>query len=123
MAATSPAPAATPNDDPRLGRPLCPDCYDYTAAVLFNACAGDLWRRFTTYLPRHLARLAGLILASCASWPGPVRQGGRIPGTRRHPLPRPHPPGRPRRDLPATPARLDTACCARPSPTPPQLSP
>jgi hypothetical protein len=47
-------------DDPRLGRPLCPDCYDYDAAVLFNAHAADLWRRFTTYLPRHLARLAGL---------------------------------------------------------------
>jgi hypothetical protein len=47
-------------DDPRLGRPLCPDCYDYTAAVLFNAHAGELWRRFTTYLPRCLARLAGL---------------------------------------------------------------
>jgi hypothetical protein len=46
--------------DPRLGRALCPDCYDYTAAVLFNAYAGDLWRRFTTYLPRSLARLAGL---------------------------------------------------------------
>jgi len=27
---------------------------------LFNAHAGQLWRRFTTYLPRHLARLAGL---------------------------------------------------------------
>ena len=47
-------------DDPRLGRPLCGDCYDYDAAVLFNAHAADLWRRFTTYLPRHLARLAGL---------------------------------------------------------------
>jgi hypothetical protein len=46
--------------DPRLGRPLCPDCYDYTTAVLFNACAGELWRRFTTYLPRHLARLVGI---------------------------------------------------------------
>src|SRR5581483_3418683 len=46
-------------NDPRLGRALCPDCYDYQAAVLFNAHAGDLWRRFTTYLPRHLARLAG----------------------------------------------------------------
>jgi hypothetical protein len=46
--------------DPRLGRALCPDCYDYQAAVLFNAYAGDLWRRFTTYLPRHLARLTGL---------------------------------------------------------------
>lgn len=49
-----------PPDDPRLGRPMCPDCYDYEAAVLFNACAGRLWRRFRTYLPRHLARLAGL---------------------------------------------------------------
>jgi len=47
-------------DDPRLGRALCPDCYDYQAAVLFNLHARDLWRRFTTYLPRHLARLAGL---------------------------------------------------------------
>jgi len=46
--------------DPRLGQPLCPDCYDYEAAVLFNAYAGDLWRRFITYLPRHLARLAGV---------------------------------------------------------------
>jgi hypothetical protein len=46
--------------DPRLGRPLCDDCYDYEGAVLFNACAGVLWRRFTTYLPRHLARLAGI---------------------------------------------------------------
>jgi hypothetical protein len=47
-------------DDPRLGRPLCPDCYDYEAAVLFNLYAADLWRRFTTYLPRHLARLSGV---------------------------------------------------------------
>ena len=47
-------------DDPRLGQPLCFDCYDYEAAVLFNAYAGDLWRRFTTYLPRQLARLAGV---------------------------------------------------------------
>jgi hypothetical protein len=46
--------------DPRLGRTLCRDCYDYTAAVLFNAHAGHLWRRFTTYLPRHLAHLTGL---------------------------------------------------------------
>lgn len=47
-------------DDPRLGRALCPDCYNYQAAVLFNAFAGDLWRRFITYLPRHLATLGGL---------------------------------------------------------------
>ena len=35
--------------------PLCGDCYDYNAAVLFNAHAGQLWRRFITYLPRRLA--------------------------------------------------------------------
>jgi hypothetical protein len=47
-------------NDPRLGRPLCPDCYDYDAAVLFNACAGELWRRFTINLPRRLAALTGV---------------------------------------------------------------
>jgi hypothetical protein len=46
--------------DPLLGRAMCGDCYDYTAAVLFNAHAGDLWRRFATYLPRHLARQLGI---------------------------------------------------------------
>jgi replication initiator protein RepSA len=48
------------DDDPRLGQPMCPDCYDYESAVLFNAYAGSLWRRFTTYLPRHLARQLGI---------------------------------------------------------------
>jgi hypothetical protein len=47
-------------DDAQLGEPLCPDCYDYTSAVLFNACAPELWRRFTITLRRTLARLAGL---------------------------------------------------------------
>ena len=47
-------------DDPRLGEPLCPDCYDYTGSVLFNACAPELWRRFTITLRRALARQAGL---------------------------------------------------------------
>ena len=28
-----------PRDDPQFGEPLCPDCYDYTGSVLFNACA------------------------------------------------------------------------------------
>ena len=42
------------------GEPLCPDCYDYTGSVLFNACAPELWRRFTITLRRALARLAGL---------------------------------------------------------------
>jgi hypothetical protein len=47
-------------DDPRLGTPMCPECYDYTGHVLFNALAPELWRRFTIYLPRQLARLAGV---------------------------------------------------------------
>jgi hypothetical protein len=47
-------------DDPQLGEPLCPDCYDYTGSVLFNACAPELWRRFTITLRRALARQAGL---------------------------------------------------------------
>ena len=46
--------------DPRLGQPMCGDCYDYESAVLFNAYAADLWRRFTTYLPRQLARRLGI---------------------------------------------------------------
>ena len=47
-------------DDARLGEPLCPDCYDYTGAVLFNATAPELWRRFTITLRRTLARQNGL---------------------------------------------------------------
>ena len=58
-AATSPARPATSRTIPASASRCARDCYDYTAAVLFNAYAGDLWRRFTTYLPRHLARLPG----------------------------------------------------------------
>jgi hypothetical protein len=39
---------------------MCPDCYDYTGHILFNAYAPELWRRFTIYLPRQLARLTGI---------------------------------------------------------------
>jgi hypothetical protein len=56
-------PRQHPDNDPQLGQPLCPACYDYHGAVLFNGHAGDLWRRFTTYLPRRLAALAGLTTA------------------------------------------------------------
>ncbi|MFG2071252.1 replication initiator [Nonomuraea maritima] len=47
-------------DDPRLGEPLCPDCYDYEGSVLFNATSSELWRRFTLALRRRFARLHGL---------------------------------------------------------------
>ncbi|TYB50042.1 replication initiation protein [Actinomadura chibensis] len=47
-------------NDPRLGEPLCPDCYDYAGSVLFNALAPELWRRFTLALRRYLAKSARL---------------------------------------------------------------
>ncbi|HEX5143149.1 MAG TPA: replication initiator [Mycobacterium sp.] len=47
-------------DDPRLGQPICPDCYDYPGHVAFNWYAPELWRRFTIAVRRTLARTAGL---------------------------------------------------------------
>ncbi|WP_219468807.1 replication initiator, partial [Nonomuraea rhizosphaerae] len=51
-------------DDPRLGEPLCPDCYDYDGSVLFNALSPELWRRFTLALRRRFAKLNGLTIKS-----------------------------------------------------------
>jgi hypothetical protein len=47
-------------DDPRLGEPLCPGCYDAPAQVLWNALAPELWRRTTIAVQRALGRLVGL---------------------------------------------------------------
>jgi Replication initiator protein, pSAM2 len=47
-------------DDPRLGEPLCPACYDAQAQVLWNALAPELWRRTTIAIGRALGRLVGL---------------------------------------------------------------
>jgi Replication initiator protein, pSAM2 len=47
-------------DDPRLGEPLCPSCYDAEAQVLWNALAPELWRRTTIAIQRALARLVHL---------------------------------------------------------------
>jgi hypothetical protein len=47
-------------DDPRLGEPLCPRCYQAEAQVLWNALAPELWRRTTIAVQRALARLVGL---------------------------------------------------------------
>jgi hypothetical protein len=41
-----------------LGQPLCPDCYDYSAAVVWNAHAPELWRRTIITLRRQLAKIA-----------------------------------------------------------------
>ncbi|MEU6824074.1 replication initiator [Streptomyces atriruber] len=47
-------------DDDVLGAPLNPSTYDYEAAVLWNAHAGALWRRFSISLRREVAKRAGL---------------------------------------------------------------
>ena len=47
-------------DDPWLGEPLCPSCYDAQAQVLWNALAPELWRRTTIAIQRALASLVGL---------------------------------------------------------------
>src|SRR5262249_56942974 len=45
-------------DDVCLGRPLCPDCYDYNASVVWNAHAPELWRRTVIGIRRRLDKLA-----------------------------------------------------------------
>jgi hypothetical protein len=52
-------PARHEKDDRTVGQALCLDCYDYPGAVLFNANAGELWRRLTIYLRRELAAAIG----------------------------------------------------------------
>ncbi|WP_413102494.1 replication initiator [Streptomyces sp. Inha503] len=47
-------------EDDALGTPLAPDRYDYESAVLWNAHAGLLWRRFSIYLRREVAKRARL---------------------------------------------------------------
>jgi hypothetical protein len=45
-------------DDPKLGQPLCPDCYDYPGHVVWNNQAGELWRRTKQAIERRLGQLA-----------------------------------------------------------------
>jgi hypothetical protein len=48
------------DDDPIIGTPLCPDCYDYEAAVLFNNRTRDLWQRLHRNLYEDLATSRGV---------------------------------------------------------------
>ena len=79
--------------DPCLGEPLCRECFDYAGAVMWNNTLGELWRYTTIYVPRALARLAGMTQAR-AQAPGArrVREGRRVPAAR---------PGAPARARPA----------------------
>ncbi len=47
-------------DDDAIGQPLCGDCYDYAAHVLWQYHAPELWRRFTIALRRSIARSLGV---------------------------------------------------------------
>src|SRR5439155_14485652 len=44
-------------NDPRLGQPLCLDCYDHDHQVVWNYFAGELWRRTKQAIERYLATL------------------------------------------------------------------
>jgi len=48
------------DDDADIGQAICADCFDYPAAVVWNALAGELWRRTTIALRRALAAHAGI---------------------------------------------------------------
>ena len=117
-------------DDPRLGRPLCGDCYDYDRRRPVQRLRGGPVAP-VHHLPAPPPRPPGRAhrhqqLRDLAA--DPLRQGRRIPGPGRGPLPRHHPPRRPRRRLPAPPApaspppavrRHRQAAAAAASPSPP----
>ncbi|MER5664579.1 replication initiator [Streptomyces mirabilis] len=47
-------------NDAVVGQPLCADCYDYPAHVLWHAHAGKLWDRFVIGVRRQLASAVGV---------------------------------------------------------------
>ncbi len=97
--------------DPALGQALCPHCYDYEGAVLFNAGVSELWRRTTIYALRALGVLLDLSSRQAfAPPPALLRQGRRVPEAGLGPPPCPRP-GRP----PGGRARTGT-CGSRPRP-------
>jgi len=46
--------------DPAVGEPLCPECFDYRGAVLWNAHVSRLWGRTCDRLYREVARAGGV---------------------------------------------------------------
>ena len=51
-------------NDPAVGEPLCPACFDYAGAVLWNAHVPRLWVRTSLEIHRELARFARLTTAA-----------------------------------------------------------
>jgi len=48
------------DDDPLLGQPICPRCFDYSAAVLWNAHVAVLWQRTAKRTLRFIERQGGV---------------------------------------------------------------
>jgi hypothetical protein len=46
------------DDDPRLGQPICQDCYDYPHHAVWNMRASELWRRTSQQARRLLGQHA-----------------------------------------------------------------
>ena len=67
-------------DDPRIGEPLCRDCYDYQQQAVWNLHAGELWRRTTIAVNRGLR--AAAIERGLYSWETGVRSRRRVPHVR-----------------------------------------
>jgi len=78
--------------------------------VIWNNLLGELWRYTTVYLPRKLAKLAGMTHAPARADPGLLREGVGVSAARPGAPASHDPPGQAdaevprRRDLPAGPA-------------------
>ena len=56
-------------EDAAVGEALCPDCYDWENAVIFNARVGALWHHTVIGVNRQLANAAGIRVRMFArSW-------------------------------------------------------
>jgi len=55
-------------DDALLGQALCPECFAYEEAVLWNALAGQLWSRTVTNIRRGVARVIGVSASRLAAY-------------------------------------------------------
>ncbi|MBL7501615.1 replication initiation protein [Frankia sp. CNm7] len=51
-------------DDRRLGEPICPRCFDYDRAVVWNALVSALWKATRDALESAVAAAAGLTVAA-----------------------------------------------------------
>jgi Replication initiator protein, pSAM2 len=74
--------------EPGIGKPLCLDCYDHDAHVIWNHHAGELWRRTSIALRRAVTRLGkthGVTLRIAFGKVAEYQARGVV-------LPRPHPP-------------------------------